>query len=136
MLQDVSAHWDVSVSRLLTSLLIVALMARGLIAVGFMLAEAPSGDGRMTVIICTEHGPQKLNVGTDGDPVPSKPETGGASICPYAATGYFTFAADAGSLLASDVEYGNMTFRIARSQLKATPKPGAVSARGPPAARV
>jgi hypothetical protein len=124
------------VGRFLTSLLILALTMRGLIAVGYMLAEASTGDGGMTVIICTEHGPQALNISPDGDPLPDKTQPGAANTCPYAATGYFTFNASAEIALASTVEYGKITFRIARSLFKLTPLPGAVSARGPPSVHV
>lgn len=70
--------------RILTILSIVALMARSMVPSGFMLAPVPSGDGAMTFVLCTGHGPQIVKLGADGKPIPTKPGTAPKELCAFA----------------------------------------------------
>jgi len=114
------------------SLLIgIAFVVRSLLPVGFMLAATSANAGDLTIVICTGHGP--LTVDATGAPVSKKAPVSAKDICPYAPVGAVTADHDSPHLLARTVSYASLTYRITRDRFHATPKPGAQSARGPPA---
>jgi hypothetical protein len=119
--------------RALLNLLVgFAFAVRSLLPVGFMLAVPPAPAGAVEIVICTGHGPQNLTLDDQGVPVPAKAPMSGKNICPYAAAGAVAVDQAAPLLLAHTVSYSSVTYRIAREIFHATPKPGALSARGPP----
>jgi hypothetical protein len=114
------------------SLLIgIAFVVRSLLPVGFMLAQTTAHAGAVTIVICTGHGP--LTVDDTGTPVSKKGPFSAKDIGPYAPIGAAVADHDTPHLLARTVSYASLTYRITRENFLATPKPGAHSARGPPA---
>ncbi len=53
-------------------LLLLALVARGLVPAGYMLARASSDDSLLTMTICTSHGPQQIAVPDGLNPKPDQ----------------------------------------------------------------
>lgn len=117
--------------RLLKALCALALVVNVLIPAGFMLARAQTGD-EITVVICTGTGPQTLVLDHDGQHVPAKQDQNGDKQCDFAKSGGLASTGDAPARLAAVVRYAAVTYRVSREVHRATPKPGAVSARGPP----
>jgi hypothetical protein len=73
------------VRRLANLLIVMALVLRGLLPVGFMLASA-HGDGGLEIVICTAQGPLTVDVSKDGLPLPATPKTSDDGTCPFAAS--------------------------------------------------
>jgi hypothetical protein len=63
----------------------VLLALRSLLPVGFMLAPT-QGDGAISIVICTGHGPRLVTIDADGQPVSEKPAAGDNGLCPFAAS--------------------------------------------------
>ncbi len=120
---------------ILTSLLLLALTVRGMIAVGFMVAPSADDAGAMTVVICTEHGLQTLDLDRNGDPIQDGTDVDTLNTCPFSTVGHFAFHHDHDTSLTGTVEYSKITFRTTYAQFQETPKPGALKARGPPLQR-
>jgi hypothetical protein len=116
----------------LNLLMAIAFAVRSLLPVGFMLAASPEHDGRLSVVICTGHGPQSLTLDDKGVPVPAKAPASDNAQCPYAPVGAVAVDHDAPHLLAHTVRYAAVAYRITSELFRATPRPGAQSARGPP----
>jgi hypothetical protein len=72
--------------RIFTQLFVLALALRSLVPAGFMLAPSAVDGGRVTIVICTGHGPQPLDVDGSGKPLPSKPSASDHGLCPFAAS--------------------------------------------------
>jgi hypothetical protein len=117
--------------RLLKVLCALALVVNVLIPAGFMLGHAQTSDG-ITVVICTGNGPQALILDSDGHQIPAKKHQNGNKRCDFAKSGALAAANDAPARLATVVRYASVVYRVSREVHHATPKPGAVSARGPP----
>ena len=117
---------------LLNLLVGIAFLVRSLLPVGFMLAVPPDPTAAVEIVICTGHGPQSLTLDDAGVPVQPKAPFDKKNICPYAAAGAVTIDHDASHLLAHTVRYAAVSYRITAEIFRATPKPGAQSARGPP----
>jgi hypothetical protein len=117
--------------RLLKVLCALALVVNVLIPAGFMLARAQTGD-EITILICTGNGPQTLTLDSDGHQIPAKNDQNDDKRCDFAKSGALASASDAPARLATAVRYAAVIYRVSREVHRATPKPGAVSARGPP----
>ena len=112
-------------------LILIAFAVRSLLPMGLMLAAVPDHAGAVEIVICTGHGPQSLTVDDEGRPLPAKAPAADKSTCPYAPVGAVA-ANDETPVLAQTVRYAALTYAIAAEIFRATPKPGAQSARGPP----
>jgi hypothetical protein len=117
-------------SRVLHLLICLTFAVRSLLPVGFMLSAAPDHGG-LQIVICTGHGPQNVILDEKGVPRPAN-STADKSVCPYAPVGAVTVSADAPNLLSHTVRYASVAYAITTELFRATPKPGAASARGPP----
>lgn len=111
----------------------LALVVNALIPAGFMLARAQGGE-QITIVICTGYGPQTAVVDGDGDQIPAKQQQSDGKRCDFAPAGALAYADDAPFHLVAEVRYAAVTYRVTREVYRAAPKPGAASARGPPAA--
>ena len=118
--------------RWLSLILLVVFAARCFVPAGFMLEASSSGDGTMTMVICTGQGTQMISVDADGKPVPPKPAHADTSICPYSASGTTALASFEPLELEAQVYEAAVTYGLTAQLFRATPKPGATSARGPP----
>jgi hypothetical protein len=117
--------------RLLKVLCALALVVNVLIPAGFMLARAQTSD-EITIVICTGYGPQTLVLDSDGHPIPAKQDQNDDKRCDFAKSGALASASDAPARLVTVVRYASVIYRVQRDVHHETPKPGAVSARGPP----
>jgi len=117
--------------RLLKLVCVFALVVNVLIPAGFMLARAQTSD-EITIVICTGNGPQTFVLDSDGHQIPAKQNQNDDKRCDFAKSGALAFASEAPAELAAVVKYAAVTHRVSREVHRATPKPGAVSARGPP----
>ncbi len=125
------------IRHILGFLAIAAFAVRSLMPAGFMLEVA---HGKTTsllgleVVICTGHAP---NTHTDATHVPSSPQpkkSGTSSdLCPYAAAGTTGNVASAPDTLETTVRYAEVVYALTAQVFAATPLPGPLSARGPPA---
>jgi hypothetical protein len=118
--------------RWLSLILLVVFAARSFVPAGFMLEASSTGDGTMTMVICTGEGTQMISVDADGKPIPPKPAHADTSICPYSASGTAALAAFEPLTLEAQAYEAAVTYRLTAQIYRATPKPGATSARGPP----
>ncbi len=116
----------------LNLLIAVVFAVRSLVPVGFMLAASPDHGGRLSIVICTGHGPQSLILDDKGVPVPAKAPAADKAQCPYAPAGAVAAGDEAPLLLAQTVRYAAVAYRITSELYRATPRAGAQSARGPP----
>jgi hypothetical protein len=121
-------------SRLFNLMICLTFAVRSLLPAGFMLAAAPDHSG-LQIVICTGHGPQRLALDDKGVPRPAKPAND-KTICPYAPVGAVNVDHSAPHLLAQTVRYASVTYAITTEMFRATPKPGAQSARGPPSSLI
>jgi hypothetical protein len=119
--------------RHLLFLIGLAFAVRCLVPVGFMLAASPVPGGMPEIIICTSHGMQYRSLDEKGVPHPEKSGADQKSACPYAPVGAASANEDAQHLLTHTVRYASVAYTLATEIFRATPKPGAHSARGPPA---
>jgi len=118
--------------RYLNLLIGLAFAVRSLLPVGFMLAASPDAGGMPQIVICTGHGPQNWVLDEKGVPHPSNSTADKKTTCPYAPAGAVGINQTAPQLLAQTVRYAAVWYAIATEIFRATPKPGAHSARGPP----
>lgn len=118
-------------SRFVNLLICAVFAVRSLLPVGFMLTPSPEHGGGLQIVICTGHGPLNFVLDDKGVPRPAK-STADKTICPYAPVGATTVDHDAPHLLAHTVRYASVAYAITTEIFRATPKPGAQSARGPP----
>lgn len=119
--------------RLYLNMLIgLAFAVRSLLPVGFMLAASPDAGGMPQIVICTGHGPQSWVLDENGVPHPAKSTADNKTTCPYAPVGSVAVNHDGPQLLAHTVRYASVVYTITTEIFRATPKPGAQSARGPP----
>lgn len=117
--------------RLLKVLCALALVVNTLIPAGFMLARAQTSE-EIQIVICTGFGPQTVVVDSDGNHSPTKQDRNDNKRCDFAKTGAIASADELPARLAAVVRYAAVNYRISREVFRVTPKPGAVSARGPP----
>jgi len=124
----------VKIRALLTIVLLAVLALRSLLPTGYMVqaADASTGGG-FEVVICTAAGPKTMTVDADGHAPPSKPQHVESGLCPFAAAGAAALVSATPEPLAGTVAYAAVTYTLAVAQFAETPKPGATSARGPPA---
>jgi hypothetical protein len=118
--------------RFLNLLIGFAFAVRSLLPVGIMLAATPGDPGDISIVICTGHGPLNVVLDDKGVPQPAKKPVSGKDICPYAPVGAVAVDHSTPHLLVRTVNYASLTYRAARERFRATPRPGAHSARGPP----
>jgi hypothetical protein len=118
--------------RYVNLLIVFAFALRSFLPVGFMLAATPAHGGPVQIVICTGHGPQNLILDDKGVPQPAKPPIADNSTCPYAPVGAVAVNPETRHLLSRTVRYASVTYAITTEIFRATPKPGAQSARGPP----
>lgn len=118
-----------------TIVLLAVLALRSLLPAGYMVqAGHASGGSSFEIVICTGTGTQLLTVDADGQPAPVKPQHVDNGLCPFAAAGAAALAAASPDhSLAGQTEYAAVVHTLAEALFDETPKPGAVSARGPPA---
>jgi hypothetical protein len=110
----------------------LAFVVRSLLPAGFMLAATPGHPGDIAIVICTGHGPLNLVLDDQGVPRPAKTPMSGKNVCPYAPVGAVAADQSAPHLLVRTVNYASLTYRVTRERFRATPRPGAQYARGPP----
>ena len=118
--------------RWLSLIMLVVFAARCLVPAGFMLEASANGDGTMTMAICTGQGTQLISLDADGKPMPPKPAHTDNGLCAYSASGTTALASDEALALETQVYAAAVTYTLAAQISRATPKPGATSARGPP----
>jgi hypothetical protein len=118
--------------RYLNLLIGLAFAVRSLVPVGFMLAPSPDHSGSLQIVICTGHGPQSFVLDEKGVPQPVKSSSADKNTCPYAPVGAVTADNNTPHLLSHTVRYAAVAYAITSEIFRATPKPGAQSARGPP----
>jgi Protein of unknown function (DUF2946) len=118
--------------RWLSLMMLVVFAARCLVPAGFMLEASSSGDGTMTMVICTGQGTQMISVDADGKPLSPKPAHIDNGLCAYSASGTAALASFEQLNLETQVYQAAVTYRLTAQIFRATPKPGATSARGPP----
>jgi len=119
--------------RYVNFLIVFAFAVRSLLPVGLMLAAAPDQSGSVQIVICTGHGPQSFTLDDKGVPQPAKAPAADKSTCPYAPVGALAVNHETPHLLSHTVRYAALTYAITAEIFRATPKPGAQFARGPPA---
>lgn len=116
-----------------TVILVLVLAVRSLLPAGFMLQASDASSGKLEVVICTSAGIKHVTLDEGGTPVaPAKSQYLDHGICPYAGAGALALGSADFLSLATQVEYAAVAYALAVSQFAETPKPGAVSARGPP----
>jgi hypothetical protein len=118
--------------RYLNLLIGLVFAVRSLVPVGFMLAATPGHPDSLQIVVCTGHGPQSYVLDEKGAPLPVKSPMADKNVCPYAPVGAATADNDAPHLLSHIVRYASVAYAITSEIFRATPKPGAQSARGPP----
>lgn len=96
-----------------------------------MLAPAPGSAG-VTVVVCTSNGLQTVLIDSRGLPA-STGQKSTTKPCDFASLGFAALAGVAPPRLAAAVRYAAVEYRVMREAPRRTPKPIAVSARGPPA---
>jgi hypothetical protein len=117
---------------LLNLLVGLAFAVRSLLPVGFMLAVQPHDAASVEIVICTGHGPLNMAMHDEDAPAPVKAPVAGKNVCPYAAAGTVAVEQAAPAELAQTVRYASISYRIIAEIFHATPRSGALSARGPP----
>lgn len=128
--EETSVHARAAINLILLAVLAV----RSLLPAGFMVQAAHASDRTFDIVICTSTGTKLLSVDADGTPAPAKPQHVDNGLCPFAAAGATALAAAApDESLAGAAEYAAVTYTLAVALFSETPKPGAASARGPPA---
>lgn len=110
--------------------MLIALALRSLVPDGFMIAAANAADGSFEIVICTSAGQKTMHVAADGT-TPVDSQQNEADPCPFAFSSVGDVAA-AQPDLAGTVAYASLTYKLAAALYAETPKPGAISARGPP----
>lgn len=100
-----------------------------MIPVGFMLAPAIYGE-TMTVVICTGHGPQAMQIDREGRPVEQRQST--KETCPYAGSTPIAVALADLLQLSVPAEYADAGYPLARVSTATLRWIGASWARGPP----
>ncbi|HRN85261.1 MAG TPA: hypothetical protein PK857_10610 [Hyphomicrobium sp.] len=110
--------------------MLVALALRSLVPDGFMIAAANAADGSFEIVICTSTGQTTMHVAADGT-TPVEQQQGDPDLCPFAFSSVGDVAA-ATPDLAGTVTYASLAYKLAAALYAETPKPGALSARGPP----
>ena len=118
--------------RYLNLLIGLVFAVRSLLPVGFMLAASPDHSGSLQIVICTGHGLQSLILDDKGVPEPAKSPMADKTTCPYAPVGAVAVEHDTPHLLSHTVRYASVAYAITSEIFRATPKPGAHFARGPP----
>jgi hypothetical protein len=118
--------------RYVNLLIVFAFAVRSLLPVGFMLAATPAYGGSVQIVICTGHGLETLTLDDKGVPRPANMPAADSSKCPYAPVGAVAINHASPHLLARVVRYASVAYAITTEIFRATPKPGARSARGPP----
>lgn len=113
-------------------LLVFVLLARSVLPAGFMLGTPADGQGTLTIVVCTGQGSESLTLDADGNPVPENKSGGDGAICPFAAAGPFAVAMVEPPNLAGEILYAEIIYRRELIRFSATPRAGALSARGPP----
>lgn len=104
---------------------------RAMLPAGFMLAPGTTDSFDFKIVICTGQGPQTSADG-DGGTQDSSHQKTSHDQCPFAASALLGVVAEVAALAAT-VQYADVTYALAREQFARTPRPGAASARGPPA---
>lgn len=114
----------------LTVLLACILLVRSLLPSGWMLAAAPDDSDRLTVVICTQHGPQTVSLDPDG-----APEDGGQTpaekLCAFAKI-FNVAAAPPAPAIDVPIVYARAVFGGDYENLVAKSVPIGFRARGPP----
>jgi len=117
----------------ITIVLLAVLALRSLLPAGYMLQSASAAEGLgLEIVICASSGARLLAVDDENKPVSPKPQHADTALCPYAASGAAAVAAAESKPVVCQVEYAAVTYTLAVALFAETPKPGAVSARGPP----
>jgi hypothetical protein len=113
--------------KLLSLLLVLAFAARCLVPAGYMLAPA-SADGDWSVVVCTGHGP--LRIDFDGNP-PDAPVKGDVAACAFATIA--AFALPSLDLLPTPQPAGEPQRLAIASSVVSIPRTSPpLPARGPP----
>ncbi len=118
--------------RWLSLIMLVVFAARCLVPAGFMLEASATGDGTHDDghLYRPRHAAHLLDA--DGKPMPPKPAHADNGLCAYSASGTTALASDEPLALETQVYAAAVTYTLAAQISRATPKPGATSARGPP----
>lgn len=120
-------------TRAAVNIILLAVLAlRSLLPAGYMV-QAAEASGAFEIVICTSAGLKLMTVGDDGTAPLPKPQHVDTGLCPFAAAGAAALAAAASGRLVREAEYAAVTYTLAAALFAESPKPGAASARGPPA---
>lgn len=120
----------------ITVLLLAVLALRSLLPAGYMVQAAEASEGALEIVICTSTGLKHITIDADGEAPNPKPQYFDDGLCPFASGGASALADAAPRSLAREAEYAAVTYTLAAALFAETPKPGAVSARGPPSALI
>jgi hypothetical protein len=123
-----------SLPKLLKLVLVLALMARGMLPVGFMLSVPGTADGGlMTVVICSPDGTHSITVDENGRPVaPTKAPDGNIHLCTCVLAGGPALCAPRAIAIANELHVGAVAYWSPRRSLSERARAGSHSARGPP----
>ena len=120
-------------------LMLAALCVRSLLPLGLMLAPSPANDGRLTLVICTGHGPMIASLAADGDAQtepsqtePAQKQPTSHETCPFTPRGLDIVAADVPPTIEITIRYAAAIYRLDDLHFSETPRPSPKSARGPP----
>lgn len=125
--------YSVPTRAVLNIVLLAVLAVRSLLPAGFMVQAAHAGDLPFEVVICTSSGMKLVSTDDEGKQAPSKPQHVDNGLCPFAASGAAAVISADDRSLSRTVTYSAVTYTLAAALFAETPKPGATSARGPPA---
>ena len=121
-------------TRAVVNIVLLAVLAlRSLLPAGFMVQATHHGDLPFEVVICTSSGMKLVTLDDEGRKAPSKPQHVDNGLCLFAASGAAAVVSADDRSLARTVAYSAVTYTLAAALFAETPKPGATSARGPPA---
>lgn len=120
------------VRRVIHLLFLAVFAAHAVVPAGFMVGTS-ADTGSTTLVICTGYGPQIVADDLGDSQAPLQKQKRDVKSCDFATMGALALLSDAPFRPASEAEFSAVVYRITRDLYWATPKPGAVSARGPPA---
>jgi hypothetical protein len=107
------------------------LAARSLLPAGFMLQTSAAGDGTLSIVICSGHGPQAITLDSDGKPANPQPTKSDAGLCPYAASAAPVLCSEEPAA-AGPIRHENVDYPPPVELALAGWRTGVNSARGPP----
>jgi hypothetical protein len=96
------------------------------------MLSASAADGSLSVVICTSHGREAINLDADGTPAKPEPARSDSGLCPYAASTPVALAVATFTAVESQPAVAVIAFPASVDPGHAELHGGATSARGPP----